>query len=279
MYPRWTVRMDSDATRTCFFPWWVPVHHVASLRRPRTNRTVHQRYRLFLQKRRTSTRAQPATVPRTATKFNLKLATSKALLDAAEIIFLGHKISLKGVRPDPGKVEATKEMSMPQDVSRLRSLLGALSYYGLQLPKMAARTRPLNSLLRKGVKFEFSPHHECIVRQMLDELSSPNVLAFPDFEAAISGSRKFRLITDASADGLGVVIKQQQPDGSIRPLRYLSRTTLDNERKWSISELECAAIVWAIKRDRPMFSKLRQPPTASKPRKFVGQEQSGLEMV
>ena len=88
---------------------------------------------------------------------------------------------------------------------------------------------------------------------MLDELSSPNVLAFPDFEAAISESRKFRLVTDASADGLGVVIEQQQPDGSIRPLRYLSRITLDNERKWNISELECAAIIWAIKRNRQMF--------------------------
>ena len=44
---------------------------------------------------------------------------------------------------------------------------------------------------------------------MLDELFSPNVLAFPDFEAAISGSRKFRLITDASADGFGAVIEQR----------------------------------------------------------------------
>ena len=186
-------------------------------------------------------------------KFDLKLAPNKALLGAAEIIFLGHKISSEGVGPDPNKVRAMKEMPMPQNVSHLRSLLGALSYYRRQLPKMAARTRPLNSLLRKGVKLEFTPHHERIVREMLDELSSPNVLAFPDFEAAISGSRKFRLVTDASADGLGVVIEQQQPDGSIRPLRYLSRSTLDNERKWNISEQECAAIVWAIKRNRQMF--------------------------
>ena len=82
---------------------------------------------------------------------------------------------------------------------------------------------------------------------MLVELSCPNVLAFPDFEAAISGSRTFRLPTDASADGLGVVIEQQ------RLLCYLSRTTLDSERKWSISELECAAITQSIRRNRKMF--------------------------
>ena len=97
------------------------------------------------------------------TRFNLKPVPNNALLDTAEIIFLGHKISSEGVDPDPGNVKATKEMPMSQNISQLRSLLGALSYYGRQLPKMAARTQPLNSLLRKGVKFELSSHHERIV--------------------------------------------------------------------------------------------------------------------
>ena len=73
------------------------------------------------------------------TRFNLKLAPNKALLGAPEIIFLGHKISSEGVGPDPGKVKAMKEMPMPQNVSQLRSLLGALSYYIRQLLKLAAR--------------------------------------------------------------------------------------------------------------------------------------------
>ena len=187
------------------------------------------------------------------TRFNLKLALNKALLGAAEIIFLGHKISPEGVGPGSGKVKAMKEMPMPQNVSQLRSLLGTLSCYRRQLPKMAARTRPFNSLLQNRVKFESSPHHERIVRVMLDELSSPNVWAFLDFEAAISGSRKFRLVKDTSADGLGVAIEQQQPDEPIQPLHYLRRTALDNQRKWSISELERAAIVWAMKCNRQMF--------------------------
>ena len=45
----------------------------------------------------------------------------------------------------------------------------------------------------------------------------------------------------------------QQPDGYIRVLCYLSRTTLNNERKWSVSELECAAIMRAIKRNRQIL--------------------------
>ena len=63
------------------------------------------------------------------TTFNLKLALNKALLGVTEIIFLGHKIDSEGVGPDPGKVKAMKEISMPQNVGQLRSMLGALSYY------------------------------------------------------------------------------------------------------------------------------------------------------
>ena len=166
--------MDRDATRTCFLPWLVqPIllrvfeglervelfiddivylyedgeKHVCDLRR-------------FLE---------------LLTRFSLKLELNKALLGAAEIIFLGHKISPEGVGPDSDKVKTMKEIPMPQNVSQSRSLLGTLSCYRRQLPKMAARTRPLNSLLQNGVKFESSPHHERIVRVMLDELSSPNV--------------------------------------------------------------------------------------------------------
>ena len=97
------------------------------------------------------------------TRFNLKPAPNNALLSTAEIIFLGHKISSEGLGPDPGNVKAMNEMPMSQHVSQLRSLLGALSYSGRQFPKMAARIQPLNSLLRKRFKFEFSSHHERIV--------------------------------------------------------------------------------------------------------------------
>ena len=76
----------------------------------------------------------------------------------------------------------------------------------------------------------FTTEHIEIVQLLMKRLSSPDVLAFPDFKAALSGERPFRLITDASIDGLGAVIEQLQPDSSTRPLCFLSRTTLLNER-------------------------------------------------
>ena len=67
-----------------------------------------------------------------------------------------------------------------------------------------------------------------VVQTLLKRLSSPDVLAFPDFKAAISGDRPFRLLTDASVRGLDAVIEQMQPDQSNQPLCFLSRSTLPN---------------------------------------------------
>ena len=84
----------------------------------------------------------------------------------------------------------------------------------------------------------------------MKQLVSSEVLAFPDFQAAIDGSRKFQLVTDASKEGFGASLEQKQPDGKIRPLLYISRTTLPSEKNWDTSELECGALVWAIKKLR-----------------------------
>ena len=101
-------------------------------------------------------------------------------------------MTAKGVEPDPEKVEAMTKLPMPSNVSQLRSLLGALSYYRKFLPQMSTVTRPLNKLLKKGVKFVFTTEHIEFVQNFikrLSDLTSPDILAFPDFKAAFSGDR------------------------------------------------------------------------------------------
>ena len=93
------------------------------------------------------------------------------------------RVSAKGVEPDPEKVEARTKLPMPSNVSQFRSLLGALSYYRKCLPQMSTVTRPLNNLLKKGVKFVFTTEHVEIVQRPIKRLSSPDVTAFPDFKA------------------------------------------------------------------------------------------------
>ena len=122
------------------------------------------------------------------TRFNLKLAPNNALLGTAEIIFLGHDISSEGVGPHPGKVKAMKEMSMPRNVSQLRSLLGALSDGNSpRWPLEHDRPTPCYE------KESSSRYHRLMSALSEKRYNNCPVLtfwAFPDFESAISGFKK-----------------------------------------------------------------------------------------
>lgn len=74
------------------------------------------------------------------------------------------------------------------------------------------------------------------------------VLAYPQF-----GSKyPFILETDASTNGLGAVLAQQQiTDGKVHPIAFASRSLTSAERNYAITELETLGLVWAVKLFRP----------------------------
>ncbi|CAB1107716.1 unnamed protein product [Ectocarpus sp. CCAP 1310/34] len=153
---------------------------------------------------------------------NLNLTPRKLQLAPQKPSFLGTLFSPDGVQSNGDKVIALTKMPMPKDTKQLRALLGGLSYYRKYLPQMAKHVRPLTTLLKKNVKFEFTDSMESAIRQPLAELASPPVLVYPDWDAVSDGSRPFRLYCDASKDGFGGTLEQEQPDGSVRPIVFIS---------------------------------------------------------
>ena len=66
------------------------------------------------------------------------------------------------------------------------------------------------------------------------------MLDFPD------PALPYTLSTDASKVGLGGVLKQTTEDGKIKIIYYLSRVLSKSESRYSTTELEALAMVWAI---------------------------------
>ncbi|CAB1097244.1 unnamed protein product [Ectocarpus sp. CCAP 1310/34] len=176
---------------------------------------------------------------------SLKLTPPKATIGATEADFLGHTISPDGVRPNGAKVSALTKMPMPEDVKQLRSLLDGLSYYRKFLPNMAKRIRYLTTLLKKQENFVFTLSMEQAVRVFLAELANPPVLVYPDWDAVSDASRPFHPYCDASRDGFGETLEQEQPDGFVCSIVFISRATLDSERHWTPRDLEAGSIVWS----------------------------------
>ena len=58
------------------------------------------------------------------------------------------------------------------------------------------------------------------------------------------------LHTDASIQGLGAVLEQEQEDGKLHPIAYASRTLNKCEQKYGITEMETLGVVWAARHFR-----------------------------
>ena len=127
----------------------------------------------------------------------------------------------------------------------MRSLEG-IGYDRKLIDYLSKRLNPTTALIKQGLKFLFTPVMQNIARQLLHDLAKPPVMVFPD-RNAVAATPAPSACTVAPADGFGATLKQEQPDGSVRPILFISRSTLDNERSWTPLDLEAGSIGWAIK--------------------------------
>ena len=129
----------------------------------------------------------------------LRANKAKCTFFQDSVMFLGHKVDAKGLHTTSEKVEAIKLAPRPKDQSQLKSFLGLLHYYGKFLPNLAALLHPLNRLLQKGSKWNWSSDCERAFQQAKEKLTSAPVLAHYDPKLPL------RLAGDASAYGISLV--------------------------------------------------------------------------
>ena len=64
----------------------------------------------------------------------VRLNKEKCSFSKSEVKFYGHIFSSEGVRAYPGKIEAITNMSEPENVSKVKSLLGMAQYVSRYIP-------------------------------------------------------------------------------------------------------------------------------------------------
>ena len=116
-----------------------------------------------------------------------------------KVEYLGHIIDNKGIHADPNKVEAIVAPS-PQNVVQLRSFLGLVNYYGKFIRNLATLTHPLNQLLKKNCKWQWSKACVETFETIKKQILTPAVLVH------YNSTLPIQLATDASAYGVGAVI-------------------------------------------------------------------------
>ena len=185
----------------------------------------------------------------------LKIEAKKCQFFRPKVTYLGHVVSAEGVATDPAKTEAVTNWPKPKTLKDLRSFLGFASYYRRFVPHFAQVARPLHELVsnlyeggkngkQRNKSVEGSWNQDCqkAFESLKQALTSPSVLAYPDY------TKPFIVEVDASNDGLGAVLSQEQ-DGRVRPIAYASRALRGVERNmenYSSRKLELLALKWAV---------------------------------
>lgn len=174
----------------------------------------------------------------------LTLNAMKCEFAAATIKYLGHELNPDGVRPMPSLVEAVKNFPTPQDAVEVKRFVHMAGYYRRFVPGFGARLAPLTRLLRKNAPWTWDEEQQRAFDWVKGVLTERPLLIYPDF------ARPFVLETDASVAGLGACLLQDQGAG-LQPVAYASSVNSDVVAKYSITELECLAVVWSVKLFRP----------------------------
>ena len=157
------------------------------------------------------------------------------------IQYLGYTLTPGGVRPNDAKVAAVKEFPRPQCVKQVKSFLGLANFYRRHIPRMAAISRPLTNLTRKDSKeFVWTQACEEAFKEIKRLLTTAPLLHPPNLE------KDYVLWTDASEKGFGAVLEQEDADDKQYPIAYASRATNTAAHKYAPTELEIAALVFAL---------------------------------
>ena len=92
-------------------------------------------------------------------KFKMKLKLAKCEFGRGKIQFLGHIINHQGIRILPKIMEEMSKIKAPRNADEVQAFLGLLNYYCRFIPALADLMHPIQKLLKKNIKFEWT--EEC----------------------------------------------------------------------------------------------------------------------
>ena len=77
----------------------------------------------------------------------------KLQLRMKEVPFIGHVATGQGLRADPAKVQAIREMPPPENIAGVQRILGMVQYLSKFLPRLSDITKPLRDLTRQDAEW------------------------------------------------------------------------------------------------------------------------------
>jgi hypothetical protein len=168
-----------------------------------------------------------------------------------ELVFLGHRISQRGIKACSSKVDKILNWPAPKTANEVRSFLGLVRYIATFLPHWAEHTAVLTPLTNKECNKRFpawSATHQNAFEAIKALVVSHECLTVIDHTSP--GDNKIFVTCDASDLRTGAVLSWGPSWESARPVAFDSMQLKDVQKNYPVHEKEMLAIVHALKKWR-----------------------------
>ena len=174
---------------------------------------------------------------------NVTLNSGKLQFKQEKINFYGHTLTEKGLQPVEDKLQAIKNIKVPENTAQLLTILGMINYLNRFSVKDADYTATLRELTKKHGHFRWKPHHQAALDKIKKELSSSRIISYYDPNPATP----IILQCDASQVGLGAWLRQKS-NSTEKIVAMASRALTDTESRYSNIGRECLAVVFGLEK-------------------------------
>lgn len=172
-----------------------------------------------------------------------KLKREKCVLATTDIKFLGHEISSQYIKMSEETKDNIAAFPTPRNKKEIQAFLGLSNWDRRFVSNLANKTRPLEKMLQKNEKFKWTNQAQRAFEDIKEAFMKADTLAL------IDPKLNFGLDTDASTIGLGARLYQfDEERGQERTTAYASRSLRPAETRYTITELEGLALVWALRK-------------------------------
>ena len=173
-------------------------------------------------------------------EYGFEVNDIKSQLFMEEFLFLGFKVSAKGIQIDVKKMNDIVNFSTPENADDLRKFLGTTGFLRRFLKNFAIEAAPLYDLLKERSSFNWTPECNTQFLKIKKLVKEADILSHPDY------NEPFILCVDASDKGIGFYLGQAI-NGRLNFITFGGRTLTDTERRYAILDKELLEIYYAVK--------------------------------
>ena len=156
-------------------------------------------------------------------KIGLTLNPEKAVIGKSSISFLGHELTEGGIKASHSKVEAVKNMTVPEDKVAIQRFLGFVNYLAKFIPNLSEHSYPLREASKRNGTFFWSRAQQDAFDAIKCLIADAPMLSYYDPSVDVV------LNADSSSHSIGAVVLQNG-----KPIEFAAKSLTDCQSRYIV---------------------------------------------